>query len=421
MRVAVFVMGTRGDAQPAAILGAELARRGHEVVLGLPEDLAHFGLSMGVETASIGVGAHDFMGSEEVRAWLASGDLGKLMMGFSRYKRQQATRIADAMAEISDGADLIVSGVTIEDEAACIAEWRGVPMASLHHTPMRANGAFPFFLASTRRFPRAVNHFMYHAVQSAGWRVLAADVNRLRARLGLRPTRVPTPRRLARAGATELQAYSRFLVPELAAWGPRRPLVGFLTLSAEQRKLLGEHQLDPAVDQWLDDGEPPAYFGFGSMPVQDPSRVLDLISTVARRLGLRALVSAGWSDIPTGISADQRVRVVGNLDHDTVLPRCRIAVHHGGAGTTAASVGAGLPTVVCSVIGDQPFWGAQLERLGIGATLRFPEMSERTLVRAAEPLLDREPRERAARLAAQLRSEDAAGCAADFLEKAQRS
>ncbi|ABW09540.1 glycosyl transferase family 28 [Parafrankia sp. EAN1pec] len=419
MRVAIFAMGTRGDAQPAAIIGAELVRRGHEVVLGVPGDLAGFGIRMGLDTASIGVDAHEFMGSEEVRAWLASGDLRKIMNGFGRYKRQRAERIADAMADISTDADLIVSGVTIEDEAACIAEWRGVPMACLHHAPMRANGEFPFFIASTRRLPRVVNRLMYPAVEFAGWRALAADVNRLRARLGLRPAREPTPRRLARAGSTEIQAYSRFLVPELADWGQRRPLVGFLTLSPEQRRLLGEHQLDPAVDQWLDEGEPPAYFGFGSMPVLDPPRILELLSTVADRLGLRALVSGAWAT--TGVSADRRVCVVGDLDHDTVLPRCRIAVHHGGAGTTAASVAAGLPTVVCSVIGDQPFWGARLERLGIGASLRFSEMSERALVAAAVPLLAHEPRERAARLASRLKTENAACRTADVLEEIHKS
>ncbi|CAO5159881.1 sterol 3beta-glucosyltransferase [Frankia sp. AiPs1] len=418
MRVAIFVMGTRGDAQPAAILGSELVRRGHKVTLGLPGDLVEFGLKLGVDAASIGVGGREFMGSDEVQQWLASGELRKVIAGYSQYKREKAQTIADAMAEISDGADLVVSGVTIEDEAACVADWRGVPMASLHHVPLRANGAFPFFIATTtRRLPRAINYLMYPAVDFAGWRAFAGDVNRLRARMGLAPTRESTPRRLARAGATEIQAYSRFLVPELADWGPRLPLVGFLTLSSEQRQQLGEHQLDPELDEWLADGEPPAYFGFGSMPVQNPPRILELIRAVARRLGLRALVSAGWADIPIGTSADRQVCVVGDLDHDAVLPRCRIAVHHGGAGTTAASVGAGLPTVVCSVMGDQPFWGARLESLGIGATLRFSDLSEPALVRAAEDLLSAAPRERASRLATQMKSENAAGRAADVLER----
>lgn len=112
------------------------------------------------------------------------------------------------------------------------------------------------------------------------------------------------------------------------------------------------------------------------------------------------------------------VRVAGTLDHDTVLPRCRLAVHHGGAGTTAASIGAGLPTVVCSVAIDQPFWGRQVARPGVGRTLRFTAMNAQSLVRAAVPLLAGAYRERAGRLGARLRAEDAVGAAADLVERA---
>ncbi len=421
VRVAIFAVGTRGDVQPAAVLGAELIRRGHEVIMGLPGEIASFGIRMGVEVSPIGAEPLEFMGSEEVRRWLGAGDVRQVIKGFMDFKRQNTDRIAEAMAEASDGADLIVSGILTEDEAACIAEWRQVPMVGLHHAPLRQNSAFPLFVLSTRRLPGAVNRMMYPPIEFAGWRVIAADVNRLRRRLGLPPTREPTPTALARAGATEIQAFSRFLVPELEHWDQRRPLVGFLGLSPEQRRLLGEDKLDPAVDVWLDEGEPPVYFGFGSMPIHNARGTLALIERVSRSLGVRALVSAGWTDLPAGISSDGQVCVVGALDHDAVLPRCRVAVHHGGAGTTAASIGAGLPTVVCSVLGDQPFWGARLQRLGIGATLRFSDLNERVLARAVEPLLHPGRRERVARFAAQLKSDDAPGRTADILEQVHGS
>jgi UDP:flavonoid glycosyltransferase YjiC (YdhE family) len=110
--------------------------------------------------------------------------------------------------------------------------------------------------------------------------------------------------------------------------------------------------------------------------------------------------------------------VVGSFDHELVLPRCQAAVHHGGAGTSASSLRAGLPTVVCAVFADQPFWGAQLQRMGVGSTLRFTDLSEPTLLAALEPMLADGPRQRAAQLSLELLAEDAALQTADAFERA---
>jgi sterol 3beta-glucosyltransferase len=135
-------------------------------------------------------------------------------------------------------------------------------------------------------------------------------------------------------------------------WDGRRPLVGCLPLDDELRGMLGEADVDAGLDAWLSAGEPPMFVGFGSMPVQDPTATVAMITRVSRELGVRALVSAGWGELSSLGPADAEVRVVGNLDHDSVLGRCRAAVHHAGAGTTAAGLQAGPPTVVCSVFAD---------------------------------------------------------------------
>ncbi|MGH2408953.1 MAG: glycosyltransferase, partial [Chloroflexota bacterium] len=181
---------------------------------------------------------------------------------------------------------------------------------------------------------------------------------------------------------------------------------------------LGESGIDADLDAWLADGEPPAYFGFGSMPVTDPSAALGMICQVTDRLGLRALVSAGWSRMTGGSDDSTRVRVVAALNHDVVMARCRLAVHHGGAGTTAASVSAGIPTVVCSVFADQPFWGVRLEGLGAGAHLRFSKLSSSLLEEGLRRALRAEVGARANELGAALRLEtDAANRAAEMVEK----
>lgn len=159
------------------------------------------------------------------------------------------------------------------------------------------------------------------------------------------------------------------------------------------------------------------------MPVLDPAAAIAMVSRVTERLGVRALVSAGWGRLAADTAPEgavgAHVHGVGALDHEAVLPRCRAAVHHGGAGTTAAALGAGLPSVVCSVFADQPFWGARLERLGVGAHVRFASLDERTLTSALGRMLASGVATRATDLGGRLRAEPpAAGRAADLVEAA---
>ena len=143
------------------------------------------------------------------------------------------------------------------------------------------------------------------------------------------------------------------------------------------RERLVELDVDAETDAWLADGEPPVFVGFGSMPVIDPAATMDMIATVADRVGARVLVGAGWSRFGQHRAQGDRVRVVtGVLNYDRVLPRCRVAVHHGGSGTVAASVAAGIPTFVCSLVADNPFWGARVEELGIGVHERFADLNQ---------------------------------------------
>jgi sterol 3beta-glucosyltransferase len=418
MRIAVFAGGSRGDVQPMVVLGAELARRGHDVVMATPDDQVEFALRLGLETVPLGIRARDFLESEEGRRWLADGDSRRFFASMLEAKWRVAPAIRKAMLTAARDAGLIVSGVINLDDAACIAEAQGIPVVGLHLAPWRPNRAFPSLAVSSRRLPAPVNRLTHELAGRMEWKATAAYVNSFRRELGLALATSPTPATMARAGYVEVQAFSRHLVPELNTWGPQRPLVGFIVPTAGQRRLWGEAETDGPLDDWLAAGEPPVYFGFGSMPVGESERTLALIRGVARALGVRALVGAGWARYPSrSLDGDGDIRVVGAIDHDTVLPRCQAAVHHGGGGTTATCVRAGLPAVVCSFSFDQPFWGRRLESRGVGRLLPFRELQVRTLSRALASLLADGPRDRARRLGAALQAEDAAGATADHIER----
>lgn len=416
VRIAMLTVGTRGDAQPIIAVSAELARRGHQVNLGVPPNLVALARRIGLDAVSLGGDSQAFMESAEGRQLLASGNVEEFMSRLQGVARRQAAQRNAEMRDLCDGAEVIVSGALTEHQAASLAEWAEVPLVLVHTFPIRPTGAVANPLVTTSQLSPDQNRETHVLFDRVWWKGAEADVNAQRAELGLGPTSRSTAARVEARGDVEVQAYSSLLVPGLE-WGDSRPVVGFVDLCAEDYRGLGEAEVDAGLDAWLSQGPPPAYFGFGSMPVTDPVETLALICTVTAGLGIRALVSAGWSGMVDGETDEDRVRVVDAVDHNAVLPRCSLAVHHGGAGTTAASLRAGLSTLVCSVFADQPFWGTQVERLGVGSHVRFAALTERTLGDALGKVMEPGVQHRARRVAASLRAESGATVrTADIIE-----
>ena len=417
MKISLVTSGTRGDVQPMVVLGVELTRRGHDVTLGVPPNLVDLGLRCGLRTGALGPDTLAFMESPEGQRWLAAGDVKTFMDEMMVVSASVVDRSMREMQELTDGADLVVAGVLFEDFALPAAEALGVPYASLHSAPYRRTRAFPQFMVTTRQLPGTLNRATGALFDRVWWKGVAGETAAFRAHLGLPPDNTPTARKLARDGSLELQAYSPSLVPLLNDYGPSRPLVGLPVPGPVLRRELGDAPVDGRLQAWLAAGEAPVYVGMGSMPVTDPETMLATVAEVIHRLGVRAVVSAGWSRLAETASTED-VIVVGDVDHDVLFPRCRAAVHHGGVGTVTASASAGLPTMVCSVFADQPFWGVRLEKLGVGAHVPFAKLDAARLESGLRRLLDPATVERAGRLGEQLRREPpAVEVAVDRLER----
>lgn len=109
------------------------------------------------------------------------------------------------------------------------------------------------------------------------------------------------------------------------------------------------------------------YIGFGSIVVDDPNAMTTMIFEAVKKAGVRALVSKGWGGLGAeALGVPDGVFMLGNVPHDWLFKHVSCVVHHGGAGTTAAGIALGKPTVVVPFFGDQPFWGAMVARAGAG-------------------------------------------------------
>lgn len=441
MKFVLPFTGSRGDVQPGLALGIELAGRGHEVVFGAPPNLVDFA----TDAARLTVGHVHTGGDVHTGGERTAGSITVLPFGpdtkallesplvrvriKSRNPRVRFAALAELanfgwdqmvseLGEFAIGADAIVTGTLGQEMAFNAAEAQDIPFLALHYCPIRRNGSMS--VSPTRRLPAFVNRATWSLLETMRWRSMRERENAHRASLGLPDATQPLPKRIEQYGGIEIQAYDGALFPGLdAEWGNTRPFVGFLELPPSDPPLGADLGVGSPLRVWIDSGSAPLYFGFGSMPVRDPESLVDTITEVCVATGHRALISSGWSAITERIDLGSSVATVGPVDHASVFPLCRAVIHHGGAGTTAAGIRAGRPTMVCWFSADQPFWGAALTRTGAGVSTKFSRLDSRTLTRALDTLLSRETSYRAKQLgAATTPAHEAVRVAADLAESA---
>lgn len=414
MKFVLAAHGTRGDVEPCAAVGVELQRRGHDVRMAVPPDLVDFVGSAGLCAAAYGpdsreqiVAVADFTHNAfKIQNPVAFARAGQelFIKGWAEMSR--------TLAALADGADLLLTGQTYHGLAANVAEYHDIPMAALHHFPTRVNGQIGLpFLPSPEPLVRATTKLGWWLYSFITRAAEAAQ----RRELGLPPASVSASQRMAEGGTLEIQAYDEAIFPGLAAeWNGRRPFVGALTLELTA-------DTDDEVASWIAAGKPPIYFGFGSTPVQSPAETVAVIAGACAELGERALIySASGGSEPA--SCADRVKLVGQVNYSNILPMCRAAVHHGGAGTTAAGLRAGLPTLILWDVADQFIWATQVKRLKVGSAKRLLNVSRKSLVEQLRKILAPDCRARAIEIAPRM-TKPAIGvaAAADLLEQTVRA
>lgn len=397
LNVVIQVVGSRGDVQPFVALGKVLKQTyGHRVRLATHPNFRSFVLEHGLEFFSIGGDPSLLMAFMVKNKGLmpgfrsvASGDIGKrrkdvgeYMQGCwqSCYKTGDGMAVDDAASSRDDAsefgsqansakpfvADCIIANPPSFAHIHC-AEKLGIPLHIMFTMPYSPTQAFPHPLAniqSSNIDQQHTNYLSYVMTDLLSWQALGDIVNRFRSRsLGLDPISVIYgPGMLQRLKIPHTYCWSPALIPKPKDWGAHISISGFYMLN-----LASEYTPSSDLQAFLDAGPPPVYIGFGSIVLKDPNALTQLIFQAAKKTGQRVLLSKGWG----GMGADElyvpdNVFMLGNVPHDWLFARVSCVVHHGGAGTTAAGITAGKPTVVVPFFGDQPFWGAMVAKAGAG-------------------------------------------------------
>ncbi|HLS75781.1 MAG TPA: glycosyltransferase [Nocardia sp.] len=422
MRIALLTAGTRGDHQPYLALADELRSRGHDVVMTATENYAHVVRAAGFDPVVIPFNSAELLETDDARRALSSGatlpfvkimlDTVKIMAG------ERGERMHEALARASESAEILVVCASILPWAMDRGELTGQPVVGCLPYPLERTTEFPssfmvkhmvsskrLRLASYTAFELAYG-FAYHKVDK-----------RVRQMMGL-PGKPRNPfRRMRDEGIPLVHMVSPVLLPKPADWPDRSTVVGAPVMPARLRAAWGEAAVDPALEGWLDAGEPPVYFCLTGMPVLDPARGLGLVETVCRELGTRALVTVRGEGYPRGATHGGRLFVTDSFDYDRVLPRCTAVVHHGGSGNTHDVLRAGLPAVVVGVHSDQFYYGWRMTELGIGAGFPYPSLTADRLRAALAAALTPESRHRAAELGRLVAAENGVIATADEVER----
>lgn len=419
MKIVLASHGTRGDIEPAVVLGRELMHRGHEVCLAVPPNLVVFAESVGLTAVDYGPETHAFWDTETLRnfskdffssLWTVQRPI-KLMRELWAPVYRYWGEMSTTLTSLATDANLLFTGQLFQEIAANVAEHREIPLTALHYFPMRPNGQYlPVAPPLGRAAMKLYDQFC--------WRMSKSVENTQRGELGLPQARSASEQRFIGRRVLEIQAYDAVLFPGLAAeWAKvnaLRPVVGALTMELPT-------DADEEVTSWIAAGKPPICFAFGSMDVASPADTVEMISSACAELGERALICSGWSNF-SDVSHPSHVKVVGVVNYAAVFPACRAVVHHGGSGTTHACLRAGVASLVLWTAGDQPFWGARLKRLGVGYSRRFSDATSESLVADLRLILSPERANRARELAARMtRPSESVSRAADLIEDYARS
>lgn len=351
MRVLLSTIGSRGDVQPLVALASELRALGQEVRVCAPPDFRGWIESLKFPFVPIG---------PEVRQTASPTRQGAPSRPTpEQLRRLKEATVATQFATIpaaAQGCDLIVGATALQIAARSVAEHMGIPYVYASYCPLALPPPHhaPPPLSVWKPADESADNRTLWAEDAQHWNDTWGEVlNSHRTAAGLAPV-------------TDVRGHIFTDRPWLAAdpaLGPWPEPGDAYVVQTGAWILPDERPLSPGLEKFLDAGEPPVYFGFGSSRAQPD--LAQVVIQAARALGRRVIVSRGWADLPL-VDDEPDCLSIDEVNQQALFRRVAAVVHHGGAGTTTAAARAGAPQVIVPQIYDQPYWARRVQDLGIG-------------------------------------------------------
>jgi UDP:flavonoid glycosyltransferase YjiC (YdhE family) len=294
-----------------------------------------------------------------------------------------------------------------------LAEKYGFPMIQAAVMPLSRTKAFPLMGFPKLPLP-GYNRGTYFIGEQIVWLMFRGAINRWR-KNKLRLPPAPFAGYFNQEGTAQyptLYGFSPMVVPRPPDWGDSINITGYWFMKDNN------WQPPKDLEKFLNNGPPPVYIGFGSMPVKNPTNTTQVILESLQQTGQRGIIHSGWG----GLGNQKLPGSVYMLDyapHDWLFPRMAMVIHHGGSGTTGIGLRAGVPSCVVPFVFDQHYWGDRLHKLGAGPKpLGWRDFSVKRLSHAIRlGTRSTQIRQKAAKIGEAIRAEDGINNAREIINK----
>ncbi|KAH6604456.1 glycosyltransferase family 1 protein [Trichoderma cornu-damae] len=431
LNIAMHIVGSRGDVQPFIPIAQILSKPpyGHRVRICTHPAFKDFVEAQGVEFFSIG-GDPEALMSYMVRnpglvpnpRSVRAGDIGKRrgeMWEIINRAWRSCIEAGDGMGDpvratdVENVEDLFLADAIIANPPSIAhihcAEKLGIPLHMVFTMPFSPTTAFPHPLASMNYSgadAKTANYLSFIMMELLMWQGLGDLINKFRRqKLGLDPISLMWGfQLLSRLRVPFTYLWPESLIPKPPDWGSNVEVAGYSFLP-----LANSYVPPQELTAFLEKGPAPIYVGFGSIVVEDPETLSNMIFEAIKMAGVRAVISRGWSGVGDKCDVLEDVYLTDNCPHDWLFRHVSVVVHHGGAGTTAAGIAAGRATVIVPFFGDQPFWGQMIARSGAGPNpVPFKELTAEVLAESISVALMPSVQEAAKRMAEDIAEENGA-------------
>lgn len=401
MQITILAIGSRGDVQPYVALGLGLQAAGHQVQIASYARFAEFVHSYGLNFAAVGTNPQEY-----IQALAKNVDYWQIFC-------DSLEQLLEDCWNCCQGAEAIIySQVALPGYH--IAEKLKIPCFAAFTNPLTRTRAFPHPLYTTSvNFGDTYNWLTYVVHEQLRWQSVRKKINRWRQDLNLPPAPFTgLYSQLQQQQIPIVHCFSPCVIPKPKDWADWAYVTGYWFLE--------QPQWQPPADlvDFISSGTPPIYIGFGSMSERNPQTVTNLVLNALTQTKQRGILFSNWEGLQDVALPDNVFLITSSIPHDWLFPLCRAVVHHGGAGTTAAALQAGVPSIVIPFGVDQPFWGQKVADLGVG-TLPIPQqkLTKDQFIAAIEEVIHNENMiENARTLGDRIRAEDGVGRAVKIIQ-----
>jgi sterol 3beta-glucosyltransferase len=408
MNITILTYGSRGDIQPFLPLSLGLMARGHHVTLAAPPRFQNLVEEHGIVFAPLVGDPEDLS-----RRFNESG------FNFIKQVREMMSHAVEIGAEMlrktedaCRNAELIIHTFAHAVGAHTLAREKNIPDIHIQTFPMFApTGDYPSVTMPDLKL-RALNRFTHVASKTITKWASSFGFQQVRRRAGLPkrklyfpfdddPLRPPTP---------ILCAWSPSILPPSSDWTSNIHVTGYYFFD-----LNTSYHPPEELQNFLGAGEPPVCVSFGSMVNRNAEKIDRIVREALTQTGQRGIILSGWGKVNQPSSRD--LLYLDSSPHDWLLPRCKMVIHHGGAGTTSAGLRAGIPNIVVPFTADQPFWGRRVHAVSAGPKpVLVKNLTVKKLTQAIAQADGNVLRKRAQDIGQRIRGEDGVGQAVELIE-----